>query len=55
MADAPPELGELVALLLDASVDFILVGGGAAVVHGAPITTQDVDIVHSRESENVVR
>jgi predicted nucleotidyltransferase len=51
----PAELSELLELLLDASVEFILVGGGAAVIHGAPVTTQDIDIVHSREGANVDR
>lgn len=51
----PAELSELLELLLDASVEFILVGGGAAVIHGAPVTTQDIDIVHSREPANVDR
>lgn len=49
------ELAELLTLLLDSSVEFILVGGGAAVIHGAPVTTQDIDIVHNRESTNVDR
>lgn len=47
------ELAGLLAALLDGGVKFILIGGGAAVIHGAPITTQDVDIVHSREPTNV--
>ena len=33
--------------LIEAGVDFILVGGLAAVVQGAPVTTMDVDIVHN--------
>jgi hypothetical protein len=32
-----------------------VVGGAAAVLHGAPITTQDLDIVHRRTGENVQR
>jgi predicted nucleotidyltransferase len=51
----PAELAELLALLLDSSVEFVLVGGGAAVIHGAPVTTQDIDIVHNREPANVDR
>lgn len=51
----PAELAELLVLLLDSSVEFVLVGGGAAVIHGAPVTTQDIDIVHNRESANVDR
>ena len=51
----PSELAELLELLLDSSVEFILVGGGAAVIHGAPVTTQDIDIVHNRDAANVER
>ncbi len=41
--------------LCEAGVDFILVGGLAAVARGAPITTFDVDIVHSRHPANIER
>lgn len=34
---------------------FVLVGGIAAVVEGAPITTFDVDVVHERSEGNVQR
>jgi hypothetical protein len=34
-------------------VKFILVGGLAAVIQGAPVTTMEVDIVYSRSSENI--
>ena|SRR5579863_1458050 len=36
-------------------IDFILVGGLAAVLNGAPVNTFDVDVVHSREAGNVDR
>ena len=39
--------------LLEADIEFVLVGGLAAVVQGAPVTTMDVDIVHNRSSENL--
>jgi len=41
--------------LHDGGVEFILVGGLAAAVNGAPVDTFDVDVVHSRESANVAR
>lgn len=50
--------GELEALidgLLDAEVEFVVIGGMAAMLHGAPIVTGDVDIVHRRTPENVAR
>ena len=48
-------LGELLEELLKAGVDFILVGGLAAVIQGAPVTTMDVDVVHSQSTENIAR
>lgn len=45
----------MVAKLCDAGVEFIVVGGVAAVLQGAPITTTDLDIVHRRTPENVAR
>lgn len=41
--------------LYDGGVDFILVGGVAAVLGGAPVQTYDVDVVHSRDAANVAR
>lgn len=41
--------------LQEAGVDFILVGGLAAVLNGAPVNTYDVDVVHSRHADNVAR
>ena len=46
-------LTSAVLALVDAGVQFILVGGLAAVAQGASLTTFDVDIVHSRDEENV--
>jgi hypothetical protein len=45
----------VVRALAEARVDFVVVGGLAAVLDGAPIATLDVDIVHSREPENLDR
>ena len=41
--------------LVKADVKFILVGGLAAVIQGAPVTTLDVDILHNRSPENVTK
>ena len=48
-----PDLGAILEGLIEAGVEFILVGGLAAVVQGAPVTTVDVDIVHKQSSENI--
>jgi len=50
-----PDLGALIEGLTGAGVKFIIVGGLAAVVQGAPVTTMDVDIVHSQSYENISR
>lgn len=43
------------AALLDEEIAFIVVGGLAAVLMGAPVVTFDLDIVHRRTPENVDR
>ena len=49
------DLPALLAALCDSGVEFIIVGGVAAVLQGVPITTNDLDIVHRRTPENVAR
>src|SRR5471030_420138 len=41
--------------LMSYRVDFIVVGGVSAVLRGVPISTFDLDVVHSTEPENLVR
>ena len=48
-------LGAILEGLTKAGVEFILVGGLAAVVQGAPVTTMDVDIVHNQSPGNIAR
>ena len=52
---AGADLSALLEGLAEADVEFVLVGGLAAVVQGSPITTMDVDIVHCRSSGNITR
>jgi hypothetical protein len=52
---APGALTSILDSLLAHEVDFVLVGALAAVAQGAPVTTHDVDIVHSRSPENLDR
>lgn len=49
------DLSAILEGLIEADVEFILVGGLAAVVQGAPVTTLDIDIVHNQSSENIAR
>ncbi len=45
------DLSALLEALTEAGIDFIVVGGLAAVAQGAPITTMDIDIVHKQSKE----
>lgn len=45
----------LLRLLALAQVEFIIVGGAAATVHGSSKLTQDLDVVYRRSSENLRR
>ena len=47
---APSRLLEILRVLTRHRVDFVLVGGAAAIVHGAPVSTFDLDILVPRES-----
>ncbi|HXF05937.1 MAG TPA: DUF6036 family nucleotidyltransferase [Blastocatellia bacterium] len=49
------KLDQLIPLLVKARVEFIIVGGVAAVVHGSARSTEDLDIVYRRTPENVAR
>jgi hypothetical protein len=45
----------LIRVLADGHVDFVLVGGLAAIVHGSARLTLDVDVVYSRALDNLER
>lgn len=46
---------ELLPVLDRHRVEFILIGGGAGIVHGSQRVTTDVDVVYSRRADNVAR
>ena len=51
-----PQAADLSALLeglCEARIEYIVVGGLAAVIQGAPVTTFDLDIVHRQTDENI--
>jgi predicted nucleotidyltransferase len=52
---APTKIVELLRLLTRHKVDFIVVGGVAAVAQGAPVNTFDLDVVHARTPDNIER
>ena len=46
---------KILEALVDAQVEFIVIGGLAAQVHGSPSLTGDVDICHSLDGDNLDR
>jgi predicted nucleotidyltransferase len=50
-----PRFARTLKTLAEAQVDFVVVGGIAAVLQGAPIVTFDLDLVHRRTPDNVAR
>jgi len=46
---------DLLEILVRHEIDFIVVGGIAAILHGAPIMTADVDILFEAKPENIKR
>ncbi len=53
IADFQPE--SVIRLLGRHGVRYVLIGGLAAVTHGAPLVTQDVDLCYARDADNVDR
>lgn len=49
------DLAGLIAVLSEHGVEFVVVGGTAAVLLGAPLTTLDVDVVYRQTPENAER
>ena len=46
---------EICSVLAEEGVEFVVLGGFAAVVHGSPLPTEDIDIVPSRTDDNLER
>lgn len=46
---------KLVVALAEAKCEFVIVGGLSAVLQGAPIVTQDLDVCYRRTRDNLVR
>jgi hypothetical protein len=44
-----------VQLLVDAGVDFVLIGGLALAAHGSALDTRDTDVMYNRDLENIYR
>ncbi|MFO0965735.1 MAG: DUF6036 family nucleotidyltransferase [Gemmataceae bacterium] len=48
-------LEEVIRLLNDHGVRYIVIGGWAAIIHGTARSTSDVDVVYARDRENLKR
>ena len=48
----PPDFRQLLRTLCDHQVDFIVIGGVCGVLHGAPVTTFDLDILYANNRAN---
>jgi hypothetical protein len=46
---------EILRILAENEVEFVVVGMAAGILHGAPLATVDLDIVHRRSQPNVER
>jgi hypothetical protein len=51
----PTQTAELLRVLATHHVRFIVVGGVAAIIEGAPVTTLDLDVVYEATDDNVDR
>ncbi len=51
----PVQFRALLEILTRHEIDFVVVGGVAAVLEGAPVATFDLDIVYSLEERNLTR
>ena len=49
------DLEQIIPPLVRARVDFILIGGMAAILHGSACVTFDVDVVYSRTDQSIER
>ena len=49
------DLAQVITPLVRAKLDFILIGGMAAILHGSARVTFDVDVVYSRRQGNIER
>ena len=55
MTSSAPDFLRILRVLVQHDVEFVIVGGVCAVLHGVPVTTADLDIVHRRSKDNVDR
>jgi len=49
------DLTDIISRLLAAEVDFVVIGGLAAVTYGSPVMTHDIDVCCDFSTENLMR
>jgi hypothetical protein len=52
---AEPDLAELLRVLERHRVRYVVIGAQAAVIHGVPVITEDLDVAPAWDRENLVR
>jgi hypothetical protein len=52
---AAPRFADALRVLVEHEVDFLVVGGVAAVLQGAPVSTLDLDVLYSPAAGNLAR
>jgi hypothetical protein len=52
---AEPDLGELLHVLERHGVRYVVIGAQAAVIHGVPVVTEDLDVTPARDRDNLAR
>ncbi len=55
MSEAITDFGRALKILTEGRVDFVLIGGVAAWLHGSARATVDLDLVYARDRENLRR
>lgn len=53
--ESSAELDEILRILTRHDVKFVVVGGLAAILHGSPLFTEDVDVVYQTSEDNYHR
>lgn len=50
-----PDFADLIVRLVDAEVEFVVIGGVSMVLHGSPRVTRDLDVCYARSPANLAR
>jgi len=50
-----PDLGRLLHVLDGHGVEYVVIGAQAAVIHGVPVVTEDLDVTPARDTANLAR